>query len=140
MTSVLNVDTIADKAGTGPVALTKQEAIKFLVNYDAVNQTTDSSLNQSTLTDNGTGDFTSAFTSSFSGAADKVFFGTVWNTNNDGTGTVSDTRFMGVIQTGNHANSTSSVDFGSRTGANTGGNADAVDFSGTYAGIFGDLA
>ena len=26
MTSVLNVDTIADKAGTGPVALTKQHA------------------------------------------------------------------------------------------------------------------
>ena len=28
MTSVLNVDTIADKAGTGPVALTKQAASK----------------------------------------------------------------------------------------------------------------
>ena len=28
MTSVLNVDTIADKAGTGPVALTKQSASK----------------------------------------------------------------------------------------------------------------
>ncbi len=28
MTSVLNVDTIADKAGTGPVGLTKQEAAK----------------------------------------------------------------------------------------------------------------
>ena len=26
MTSVLNVDTIADKAGTGPVGLTKQAA------------------------------------------------------------------------------------------------------------------
>ena len=26
MTSVLNVDTIADKAGTGPVALTKQQS------------------------------------------------------------------------------------------------------------------
>ena len=28
MTSVLNVDTIADKAGTGPVGLTKQQAAK----------------------------------------------------------------------------------------------------------------
>ena len=28
MSSVLNVDTIADKAGTGPVALTKQHAAK----------------------------------------------------------------------------------------------------------------
>ena len=31
MTSVLNVDTIADKAGTGPVALTKQAGIKMSV-------------------------------------------------------------------------------------------------------------
>ena len=28
MTSVLNVNTIADKAGTGPVALTKQNGAK----------------------------------------------------------------------------------------------------------------
>ena len=31
MTSVLNVDTIADKAGTGPVGLTKQSAAKVLL-------------------------------------------------------------------------------------------------------------
>ena len=31
MTSVLNVDTIADKAGTGPVGLTKQSAAKAWV-------------------------------------------------------------------------------------------------------------
>ena len=37
MTSVLNVDTIADKAGTGPVALTKQHAAKAWVRYDATN-------------------------------------------------------------------------------------------------------
>jgi len=30
MTSVLNVDTIADKAGTGPVGLTKQSPGKDL--------------------------------------------------------------------------------------------------------------
>ena len=34
MTSVLNVDTIADKAGTGPVGLTKQEALKQWINMD----------------------------------------------------------------------------------------------------------
>ena len=33
MTSVLNVDTIADKAGTGPVGLTKQNTIKAF--YDS---------------------------------------------------------------------------------------------------------
>ena len=34
MTSVLNVDTIADKAGTGPVGLTKQEAAKMYANFE----------------------------------------------------------------------------------------------------------
>ena len=35
MTSVLNVDTIADKAGTGPVALTKQMAAKAWSNLNS---------------------------------------------------------------------------------------------------------
>ena len=34
MTSVLNVDTIADKVGTGPVGLTKQHAAKAWSNFD----------------------------------------------------------------------------------------------------------
>ena len=68
MSSVLNVDTIADKAGTGPVALTKQEALKFWVSFDGATPATSASLNQSTLTDNGTGDFTHTFTSAFGAA------------------------------------------------------------------------
>ena len=39
MTSVLNVDTIADKAGTGPVALTKQSAAKVFVKLSGASQT-----------------------------------------------------------------------------------------------------
>ena len=37
MTSVLNVDTIADKAGTGPVALTKQSAAKAWAQDETLN-------------------------------------------------------------------------------------------------------
>ena len=69
MTSVLNVDTIADKAGTGPVALTKQEALKCHFRSSGIYtgfQT--GSLNCSSLTDNGTGDITVSWTNSFSGA------------------------------------------------------------------------
>ena len=56
MTSVLNVDTIADKAGTGPVALTKQSAAKAWSIFDQVNSNTiDDSFNISTITDRGTG-------------------------------------------------------------------------------------
>ena len=66
MTSVLNVDTIADKAGTGPVALTKQEAAKAWINLNG-NSTIAArdSLNMSGLTDEGTGEYTVAFSSSF---------------------------------------------------------------------------
>jgi hypothetical protein len=64
MPSVLNVDTIADKAGTGPVELTKQSAAKAWARSGsaAINE----SLNTSGFTDNGTGDFTIAFSSAFS--------------------------------------------------------------------------
>ena len=64
MSSQLNVDTIADKAGTGTVGLHKQEACKArALHRDQVLQS--SSLNHSSLTDNGAGDFTHNFTSSF---------------------------------------------------------------------------
>ena len=57
MTSVLNVDTIADKAGTGAVALTKQSASKAWINIDMINAVTLDSFNSSSITDFGTGTF-----------------------------------------------------------------------------------
>ena len=67
MTSVLNVDTIADKAGTGPVELTKQSAAKAWANY-AHSTGINENLNVSTFTDNGTGDYSLSLTNSFSNA------------------------------------------------------------------------
>ena len=64
MTSVLNVDTIADKAGTGPVALTKQSAAKAWANATAT-ATVNDSLNVSAGTDHGAGDYTLTVTNSF---------------------------------------------------------------------------
>ena len=57
MTSQLNVDTIADKAGTGAVALTKQSASKAWINIDMSNAVTLDSFNSSSITDFGTGQF-----------------------------------------------------------------------------------
>ena len=51
MTSVLNVDTIADKAGTGPVGLTKQIATKAYAHYDHANTNVDGSFNISSVAD-----------------------------------------------------------------------------------------
>ena len=68
MTSVLNVDTIADKAGTGPVALTKQSAAKAFYTGDmnTSNTIVNDSLNAASVTDGGTGKFTFAITSAMS--------------------------------------------------------------------------
>ena len=65
MTSVLNVDTIADKAGTGPVALTKQRAAKAWAKFDT-DAVIDEGFNASSVTDNGTGDFSLSITNSMS--------------------------------------------------------------------------
>ncbi len=67
MTSVLNVDTIADKAGTGPVALTKQEALKLWCHWtETTTSAIRQSMNVSSLTDGGTGRHTLTFVSNFS--------------------------------------------------------------------------
>jgi hypothetical protein len=68
MTSVLNVDTIADKAGTGPVALTKQSAAKSTLRFDGDNNEIDSSTNVSSVADNGSGDYTASVTNSLNDA------------------------------------------------------------------------
>jgi len=68
MTSVLNVDTIADKAGTGPVGLTKQAAAKVFIRRDFNNNATDSSFNIASVTDNALGDQSMNITSAMSAA------------------------------------------------------------------------
>jgi hypothetical protein len=79
MTSVLNVDTIADKAGTGPVALTKQEGSKSRGHFEGSDATLDGSFNTASLTDNATGKFTPNFTNSMTDGNYSVA------TNNTGT-------------------------------------------------------
>ena len=63
MTSVLNVDTIADKAGTGPVALTKQHAAKAWHHYNQSGTlATVDSFNVSSATDTAVGTVRTAYT------------------------------------------------------------------------------
>ena len=66
MTSVLNVDSIADKAGTGPVALTKQSAAKQFLVASYGDFSIGTSLNASSVTDRGTGLGTVNATNAFS--------------------------------------------------------------------------
>jgi hypothetical protein len=54
--SVLNVDTIANAAGSGPVALTKQSAAKAWGSFNNSGTTINDSFGVSSLDDDGTGD------------------------------------------------------------------------------------
>jgi hypothetical protein len=94
MTSVLNVDTIADKAGTGPVALTKQQAAKAWWNYDLRSDPSAvrDSFNISTFTDNGTGDLTESYTNNMANAGYNISSGL--NTYHD----ASDYRWLTFIR------------------------------------------
>ena len=66
MTSVLNVDTIADKAGTGPVGLTKQHAAKAWMQAVGAGTSYNDSFNTSSLTDIGTGNIRVTYTNNMS--------------------------------------------------------------------------
>ena len=71
MTSVLNVDTIADKAGTGPVGLTKQSAAKAWSSLDSSGGSTTTqhgSFNVSSVLDDGQGQYGFNFTNNMNGA------------------------------------------------------------------------
>jgi hypothetical protein len=88
MTSVLNVDTIADKAGTGPVALTKQSAAKAWQNLNGSSFGLRDSFNTSTATDVSTGTYNFSFTNSMSNddytiVVSSQNFGTNTNTANN---------------------------------------------------------
>jgi hypothetical protein len=71
MTSIIKVDEIQNKAGTGPVTLTKQSAAKTFVQYDQGITTIGSSLNISSVSDNSTGNYTINFSSSYSSQNDR---------------------------------------------------------------------
>ena len=59
MPSVLNVDTLTDAAGTGPVTLTKQSAAKVWINFNGMGTiSTRDSFNVTSISDNGTSDYT----------------------------------------------------------------------------------
>jgi len=85
MTSVLNVDSIAAKNGTSPVALTKQSAAKVAGTFDNVNATLVSSFNVTSGTDSGTGDATFNITNALSSTSDRTIVWGAWNTTDGGT-------------------------------------------------------
>ena len=68
MSSVLNVDTIANKAGTNPVAFTKQEGVKCRLNYNDNTPAIREAFNVSSINDEAAGKFKPSWTNNFSNA------------------------------------------------------------------------
>jgi hypothetical protein len=66
--SELRADTITASDGTSPVTLTKQSAAKAWGHFEGSDATLDDSFNTTSLTDNGTGNFSPQLTNSFTNA------------------------------------------------------------------------
>jgi len=145
--STLKADTIQNTSG-GAATLTKQAGVKHFVNYNANSQTTETSLNQSSLTDQSTGVFYSTFTNNFSDAHDKVHFVSNANipdpTNNDavaGATRGGSTANIGstLVATG-RSHKTSEVQFFACYGSSGSQDGAAYDFGANYCCTIGDLA
>ena len=144
MTSVLNVDTIADKAGTGPVALTKQQAAKSWASYDAVANSVLGSFNQSSLTDVATGEHAFTFTNAFSSATDRAAFTSVFNSINGSAKDAGADRAGPAACIGGMENfralSASEVYVSSAYQARAESDGAARDYKAIYCTVIGDLA
>ena len=152
MTSELRVDNLKGSTtggsinvlgeGTSATNNLQQGLAKVWVNYDAVDQGTRGSFNQSSLTDHGTGDFTTSHISNFSSAENKCASFNCWNTVDEGSGIASAASRGGVTgdQAGDSAASTSSLNWHTYYGSTGGANGGAFDFDGSYCSILGDLA
>jgi hypothetical protein len=103
MTSVLNVDTIADKAGTGPVALTKQSAAKAFAHITGTGFTLTDGFNASSTTDVATGKVTLSYTNSMDNATYStggITYNRVAGSENSGGGLTTSATHYQLVDTG----------------------------------------
>jgi len=122
MPSVLNVDTLTDAAGTGPVTLTKQSAAKAWFVYDQSADTIDNSISISSISDTSTGVFTSNFLNTFTAKPCPV-------------GMCSYYSFCNTRNAGGDAITTSDTDFSITNSSNV-----ATDRNEISVSFHGDLA
>jgi len=144
--STLKADTIVASDGTSPVTLTKQQATKFWVTYDAVNEQTKGSLNQSSLVDETTGRYHSTFITDFGSSTDKCAMASVYNSL-DNTQFYANSSRGGVhadigTSTGGtfRALSAAEIQFFVNLASTAGSNAAEVDVFAVYVMVTGDLA
>ena len=142
MASILRVNTLTDASSNNsvPMATVAQGTVKYWINYDAPNQAVDGSLNSSSVTDSATGQFTFNINNVFNSANDKCVQTTLWNTSNDGTGTIIDNVRGGISAWQQGASATGTLTCHTAKGCSASAAGAYIDFSGTYVSINGDLA
>ncbi|MGB1743208.1 MAG: hypothetical protein ACPHHR_10225 [Cycloclasticus sp.] len=97
MTSILNVDTIADKAGTGAVTLNKASAAKALFNVTTNSTLVSGGLNVSSLNDRATGRMTMSLTNNMSNTTNMSCCGDASETSSN-NGATNSNRVCNVIR------------------------------------------
>ena len=149
--STLVIDTIQDKTTAGSINVRgegsnntnlQQGLAKHWVNYDAADQATRASFNQTSLTDHATGDFSTFYANNMSDAEDRCIFTDAYNTKSEGSGENSGPHRAGAnsCQAGDTAQSTTRVNFHVYYGSSGSGDGGKDDLDGNYCATFGDLA
>ena len=142
----LKVDTVVGSDGTSPVTLTKQEATKFWVTYNATNLQTEGSLNQSGLIDETAGRYHSTFITAFDSPTDKCAIASAYNSNNNTAHHTNDNRGGIIANIGTSTSGTfralsaSEIQFSTSYGSHATQHGDQVDLFAVYVMVTGDLA
>ena len=162
--STIKVDTYLTRGGASEIAIDKLKGVsavgsiiitdtngnvttniqegltKYWVNYDAPNQAVDGSFNSTSVTDSATGQFTFNIANDFNSANDKCVQTTLWNTSDDGTGTIIDNVRGGICAWQQGASAAGTLTCHTAKGCSASAAGAYIDFSGTYVSINGDLA
>jgi hypothetical protein len=140
--STLKADTIQSTGG-GAATLTKQAAAKLFLNYDHINNTVKKSLNESSVSDDATGEFTLNFTNNF---GDTIYSPSVSVAANRTAGRgaailgVGCSSFNLINTDANGSYTTSALKMESARLSDGSSDAAAADFDRACLQIFGDLA
>ena len=160
MTSQLNVDTIVDKAGSGGTNVKVANTSTYVSDGGAVTQntvqglakswtsfqsqgtfSTHDSFNQSSATDNSSGDHTTTYTNSFSSAKGSPCFGHTSNVQNTTTN-VSDQGRGGTLMSQHQGltQATGSYTFQVYYGSSGSSDGNFTDLDAVWVARLGDLA
>lgn len=114
--STIKVDTLQSTGG-GAVTLTNQQAAKALLNFEGrTTNTTNFSFGISGVVDNGTGDYTVSFVSSFNAGTDLVAAGMAFETGSTG----DNDKYVGIKRAINYSDSITSSSVRHQMGATEG--------------------